>query len=105
MENQTTTRSRRSPNPLQVTLARLKAQRSNPALAMPPGSVFGGALLRVRDAVRLTKDLDGTPGGSEGVILGWYANEPDHVIVSLREGGVEKLPRGELELIADEPAA
>lgn len=93
------TGSRRTPNPLQVTLARLRAQRSDPALAMPPGSVHDGVLLKVRDAVRLREDLNGTPGGSEGVILGWYSNEPAKVVVRLSEGDVETLPREVLELI------
>ncbi|HEY5160380.1 MAG TPA: hypothetical protein VII83_04830 [Gaiellaceae bacterium] len=47
----------------------------------------------------MTIGLDGAPGGSEGVILGWYANEPENVIVSLSQGGVENLPRAALELI------
>lgn len=66
---------------------------------MPPGSVSDGAILKARDAVRLRRDLGETPSGSEGVILGWYANEPEKVIVSLSEGGVEELPREALELI------
>jgi hypothetical protein len=39
------------------------------------------------------------------VILGWYANEPENVVVSLSEGGVEKLPRTALELIEVQSAA
>jgi len=99
MEIQTATGNRRALDPLQVTLARLKEQRANPTLVMPPGSVLAGALLKVRDAVRLTRDMDGTPGGSKGVVLGWYANEPENVVVSLSEGGIENLPREALELI------
>ncbi len=99
MKIQTATGSRRALDPLQVTLARLKEQRANPTFAMPPGSVLAGALLKVRDAVRLTRDMDGAPGGSEGVVLGWYANESENVVVSLSEGGIETLPREALELI------
>jgi hypothetical protein len=44
--------------------------------------------------------MDGTPRGSEGVVLGWYANEPESVVVSLSEGGIETLPREALELIS-----
>jgi len=72
---------------------------------MPSGSVCGGALLKARDAVRITRDLEAVPSGSEGVILGWYANEPENVIVSLHQGGVENLPRAVLELIEVESAA
>jgi hypothetical protein len=49
--------------------------------------------------------LEAVPSGSEGVILGWYANEPENVIVSLHQGGVENLPRAVLELIDVESAA
>lgn len=103
-ENQAATGSRRSES-LQAALHQLKAQRSDPALAMPSGPVYDGALLRARDVVRLTSDLGQAPTGSEGVILGWYANEPENVIVSLSEGGVEKLPRMALELIGIQSAA
>jgi len=99
IEDQTATGSRKRYDSLQVALAQLKAQRSDPALAMPSGSVCSGTLLKARDAVRLTEDLEGAPNGAEGVILGWYANEPEKVIVSLSDGGVEKLPRAALELI------
>ena len=105
IENQTATGSRRRSDSLQTALDQLRAQRSDPALAMPSGSVYGGALLKARDAVRLTKDLDRVPTGAEGVILGWYANEPENVIVSLSEGGVETLPRAALELIEVQSAA
>ncbi len=105
IENQTATGSRSHSDSLQSTLTQLRAQRSDPALAMPPGSVCDGALLKARDAVRLKKDSNGAPSGAEGVILGWYANEPEHVIVSLSEGGVEKLPREALELIEVQSAA
>jgi hypothetical protein len=112
MEIQTATGNRRALDPLQVTLARLREQRADPTLVMPPGSVLAGALLKARDAavlagallkardaVRLTRDMDKTPGGSEGVVLGWYANEPENVVVSLSEGGIENLPREALELV------
>jgi hypothetical protein len=105
MQNQAATGSRQTSDCLQAALAQLKAQRFNPTLAMPSGSVCDEALLRARDAVRLTRDLDGTPSGSEGVILGWYANEPEKVVVSLSEGGVENLPREALELIEVRSAA
>lgn len=105
IENQSATGSRNRSDSLQGALALLEAQKYDPALAMPSGSVYGGALLKARDAVRLRRDLDGKPGGSEGVILGWYANEPEKVIVSLREGGVENLPRAALELIEVRSAA
>jgi len=39
------------------------------------------------------------------VILGWYANEPENVIVNLSKGGVENLPRTALELIEVRSAA
>jgi len=97
IENQTATCSR--PYSLQVALTWLKAQRSDPALAMPAGSAYGEALLKARDAVRLKTDSDVAPSGTEGVVLGWYANEPENVVVSLSEGGVEKLPRAALEQI------
>lgn len=99
IENQTATGSRSNFDCLQAALAQPTARKSGAALAMPVAPVYDGAILKARDAVRLTKDLAGTPSGSEGVILGWYANEPENVIVSLSEGGVENLPREALELI------
>jgi hypothetical protein len=66
---------------------------------MPAGSARGEALLGARDAVRLNRDLEEAPSGSEGIVLGWYANEPEKVVVSLSEGGIETLPRAALELI------
>jgi hypothetical protein len=105
IENQAATGSRRRSDSLQAALAQLKAQRSNPALAMPAGSVCDGALLKAHDAVRLTADLAGAHSGSEGVILGWYANQPENVVVSFFDGGVENLPREVLELIEVESAA
>lgn len=98
-ENQPAVGSRSRSESLQAALAQLKSQRSGPALVAPSGPVCEGALLKARDTVRLTIGLDGAPGGSEGVILGWYANEPENVIVSLSQGGVENLPRAALELI------
>ena len=105
IENQAATGSCRRSESLQAALHQLREQRPNPALAMPSGSVYGGALLKARDAVRTTKDLDAAPSGSEGVILGWYANEPENVIVNLSKGGVENLPRTALELIEVRSAA
>ena len=105
VENQAATGNRRRSDSLQAALAQLRAQRSNPALAMPAGSVCDGAILKARDAVRLTRDFSHAPSGTEGIILGWYANEPENVIVSLSEGGVETLPRTALELIEVESAA
>jgi hypothetical protein len=90
---------------LQAALTELTAQNPDSALAAPSAPVRNEAILRARDSVRLTKDLDGAPSGSEGVILGWYANEPENVIVSLSEGGVENLPREALELIEIESVA
>lgn len=103
MENQTATGGRRTSEPLQSALAQLRAQRSNPALAMPAGSVHDGALLKARDAVRLKRCPGAERGESEGVVLGWYSNEPEKVVVSFNDGEVETLPRAALELI--EPAA
>jgi len=105
IENQSATGSRNHPDSLQAALYQLEAQRANPALAMTSGSVFDGALLKARDAVRLTIDLGHAPSGAEGVILGWYANEPENVIVSLHDGGVETLPRAALELVEARSAA
>ena len=105
IENQAATGSCRRSESLQAALHQLREQRPNPALAMPSGSVYGGALLKARDAVRITRDLEAVPSGSEGVILGWYANEPENVIVSLHQGGVENLPRAALELVEVESAA
>jgi hypothetical protein len=105
VENQTVTGSRSTFDCLQAILAKLTARESEPALATPSAPVDSGANLKARDAVRLTKDLDGAPSGSEGVILGWYTNYPANVIVSLREGGVKILPREALELIELESVA
>lgn len=105
IESQPVTGSRSKPDCLQAALAQLTARKSDSALATPSVPVYSGANLKARDAVRLTKDLDGTPSGSEGVILGWYTNDPENVIVSLSEGGVEILPREALELIEVESVA
>jgi hypothetical protein len=105
IENQAASGSRSNFDCRQAALAQLTAQKSDLALAMPWAPVFSGAILKARDAVRLKKDLEGTPIGSEGVILGWYANEPENVIVRLSEGGVENLPREALELIEAELVA
>ncbi len=104
-ENQTETCSRSSSDCFQAALTELTAHRRDLALAAPPAPVCDEATLRARDSVRLTKDLAGAPSGAEGVILGWYANEPEKVIVSLSEGGVENLPREALELIEIESVA
>ncbi len=104
MENQTATGGRQTSEPLQSALAQLRAQRSNPALAMPPGSVHDGALLKARDAVRVKRG-PAERGESEGVVLGWYSNQPEKVVVSFNDGEVETLPRAALELIEIEPAA
>ena len=105
IESQTATGSRSTPDHLQAVLALLTAQKSDSALAIPLASAYSETILRARDAVRLTKDSDGMSGGSEGVILGWYANEPENVIVSLSEGGVANLPREALELIDESSVA
>jgi len=105
VENKAATGSRCRSDSLQAALVQLRTQRSNPALAMPAGSVYDGAILKARDAVRLTRDSSQASSGAEGIILGWYANEPENVIVSLSEGGVETLPRAALELIKVESAA
>ena len=59
--------------------------------------------LKAHDVVRLTDELNGTPSGSEGIVLGWYANQPEFVIVRLNEGGVHNVPRNAVELVEPEP--
>jgi hypothetical protein len=104
VESQTVTGSRSNFDCLQAAFAQLKALKSDSALATPSAPVYSGADFQARDAVRLTKDFDGTPSGSEGVILGWYSNDLENVIVSLSGGGVKVLPREALELIEAESA-
>ena len=105
IENQAATGSRNYSDCLQAAFAQLTAQLTGSTLVTPLAPAYSGAILKARDSVRLTKDLAGASSGTEGVILGWYANEPENVIVSLSEGGVEKLPRMALELIGIQSAA
>lgn len=104
VESQTATGRSSNHESLRAALAQLTARKSDSVLATPSVLVYSGENLKARDVVRLTKDLGGSPSGSEGVILGRYTNDPENVIVSLSEGGVEVLPREALELIELESA-
>ena len=73
------------------------------SLIMLPEPVQDQDDLRAHDAVRLTRDLNGMPSGSEGVVVGWYANQPEFVIVRLNEGGVHTVPRHAVRLIEAAP--
>ncbi len=105
VENQTVTGSRSNFDCLQAVLDELTALKYDSAPATPSAPTYSGAHFKARDAVRLTKDFNGRPSGSEGVILGWYSNDLENVIVSLNRGGVEVLPREALELIEAESAS
>ena len=70
---------------------------------MPIQPAFVRDALKAHDVVRLTGELNGTPSGTEGIVLGWYANQPEFVIVRLNEGGVQNVPRSAVELVEPEP--
>lgn len=61
------------------------------------------APFRAGDAVRLTREVAGTPAGSAGEVLGWYVGQPD-LIVRLRDGGVQRIPEDALEPVAGHEA-
>lgn len=53
------------------------------------------------DTVRLSQAVDGLAAGSEGVIIGWYVDEPDRLLVLLGDGTAERIPREALERVSD----
>jgi hypothetical protein len=85
------------------TAEQLYATLTRPVALLDPSSGKEG--LKAHDIVRLTRELNGVPSGSEGVVLGWYTNQPDRVVVRLDWGEVENLPRDSLELVEVEAAA
>jgi hypothetical protein len=54
---------------------------------------------RPKDIVRLTREQHGTPTGSEGEVIGWYATAHPEVLVRLWDGGVQRVPPDALELV------
>ena len=53
--------------------------------------------LRNGDGIRLTCETEGIAEGSEGEVVGWYANEPDRVLVRLWSSGLHHVPVNALE--------
>ena len=51
------------------------------------------------DPIRLTREVVGTPTGSEGIVIGRYTNEPDLILVRLWDGGVQKVPLDAVECL------
>jgi hypothetical protein len=49
------------------------------------------------DRIRLTCETEGIAEGSGGDVVGWYANEPDRVLVRLWSGGLHRVPINALE--------
>ena len=49
------------------------------------------------DRIRLACDTEGIAEGSVGDVVGWYANEPDRVLVRLWSGGLHRVPVNALE--------
>jgi hypothetical protein len=88
--------TRGTPTPVEQIHRALTQPLLNPVF--PLGSSKADEL-KVHDTVRLTRDLDGVPSDSEGIIVGWYTNQPDQVLVRLFGGEVESLPRDALELV------
>jgi hypothetical protein len=41
--------------------------------------------------------MNSTPKGSEGEVIGWYADEPVRLLVRLWDGGVQKVPLDAVE--------
>ena len=50
------------------------------------------------DRVRLTCETEGIVEGSGGDVVGWYANEPERVLVRLWSGVLHRIPVNALEL-------
>jgi len=49
------------------------------------------------DVVRLICETEGIAEGSEGEVIGWYANDPDRVLVMLSSGELHHVPVTALE--------
>ena len=49
------------------------------------------------DRIRLTCETEGIAEGSGGDVVGWYANEPDRVLVRLWSGGLHRVLVNALE--------
>ena len=56
-------------------------------------------MFNAKDIVRLTREMFGTPKGSEGEVIGWYTNDPERVLVRLWDGGVQRVPLDAVELV------
>jgi hypothetical protein len=52
------------------------------------------------DVVRVIRELDGVASGSEGIVVDWYANEPDRVVVYLWPAHTRIIPTQALERAA-----
>jgi len=63
-------------------------------------SLSDQCFFRHGDGIRLTCETEGAAEGSEGEVVGWYANEPDRVLVRLWSGGLHHVPVNALERAA-----
>jgi hypothetical protein len=52
------------------------------------------------DVVRTTCELDGIASGSQGIVIDWYRNEPDRVVVYLWPACTRIIPAQALERAA-----
>jgi hypothetical protein len=52
------------------------------------------------DVVRLRRGLEGIPAEGQGIVIGWYTNEPGRVVVQFWSGGARHVPTEALERAA-----
>ncbi len=52
-----------------------------------------------KDIVRLARETNGMPVGSEGEVIGRYTNDPERILVRLWDGGVQRVPLDAVERI------
>ena len=62
---------------------------------LPPRS--DDCSFRHGDRIRLTSETEGIAAGSGGDVVGWYANEPDRVLVRLWSGELHRISVNALE--------
>jgi hypothetical protein len=52
------------------------------------------------DFVRLRRGLEGIAPDAQGIVIGWYVNEPGRVVVQFWGGGTRHVPTDALERAA-----
>lgn len=49
--------------------------------------------------MRLKRETNGMPVGSEGEVIGRYTNDPERILVMLWDGGVQRVPLDAVEKV------